>query len=169
MLKKVQTSTIRLVPFEDIWSKTLISWIHSNEELYYWSGKTFEKGFSERFFRTHRTRSDIHCLALSGLQDNLIAYGEIVLDKVRHCTLCRVIVCPQKRRMGYGRIFCESAMQWAVKSLGCKKMTLNVLRENRAALACYLSLGFKVTLSRPRSRMLCGKWHDLLFMSVDLQ
>ena len=128
MLSETNTKSIRFCTFKESWSKLVTSWIRSDEELFYWSGRTFQEGFSENTFRRHRNRSNLICLALTDLKDHLIAYGEILLEKKALCTLCRVIVRPQERRSGYGRIFCKSAMQWAACSLNCKTMRLNVLK-----------------------------------------
>lgn len=69
----------------------------------------------------------------------------------------RIIVSPQARGRGTGRLLCEKLIAKAVKSTGTTKVTLRVYRDNCAAFSLYTSLGFSVDESQSSNRLLFMK------------
>lgn len=59
-----------------------------------------------------------------------------------------VIINDTKRGKGYGKAMLNLAIDYAQKQLGAKKITLGVFTENPSAIACYKSVGFKITSER---------------------
>ena len=73
--------------------------------------------------------------------DDVLAFGQIIDRGEGRAHLARIIVNPAKRRLGYGRRIVEELMDLA-KSRGYGLMSLNVRRDNLAAKALYVRLGF---------------------------
>ena len=63
------------------------------------------------------------------------------LERTPNIHLARIIVSPEVRGKGLGRILCELLIQKAL-SAQPEKITLNVFHHNTAAIALYTSLGF---------------------------
>jgi ribosomal protein S18 acetylase RimI-like enzyme len=57
--------------------------------------------------------------------------------------LARLIVDPQQRGKGYGRLLCVRLMETARSRQFVDRFTLNVCRDNDVALRLYHSLGFQ--------------------------
>jgi len=158
----------QLIPFENAWADQLISWIHSKKDLLFWSGKTFEQGFSRSLFERHLKRKNLYSFSLLNKDKHLLAYGEIVRTGLQSCTLCRVMVHPDRRGEGIGKIFCKLVMQWASEEMAFKKMHLNVLGCNKSAIRCYRSVGFTITMVKRNARVVDQDTHDLFYMATSL-
>lgn len=71
------------------------------------------------------------------------AYGEIwVDDEARDLELAHVIVDPKARRQGYGKEITGRLFDVS-RQFGMSKVYMRVAPDNRPALTCYLSVGFK--------------------------
>ncbi len=56
-----------------------------------------------------------------------------------------IIVDDSKRGKGYGKQMLHLAIEYARRELGARRITLGVFCENRSALECYKSVGFRIT------------------------
>ena len=56
-----------------------------------------------------------------------------------------VIVDDSKRGKGYGKQLLSLAIDYAIRQLGAKSITLGVFCDNNSAVECYKSLGFRIT------------------------
>lgn len=71
------------------------------------------------------------------------AYGEIWVDEeARDLELAHLIVDPKVRRQGYGKLLIEHLFDVS-RQYGMSQVYMRVAPDNRPALACYLSLGFR--------------------------
>lgn len=57
--------------------------------------------------------------------------------------LGRIIVSPQARGRGLGRVLMQALMGQALQSAGVERLTLRVYRDNAAAVTLYRDLGFQ--------------------------
>ncbi len=83
--------------------------------------------------------------------------GWVLLDARGHCVgfgqywpttsgtlhLGRIIVSPQARGRGLGRVLMQALMGQALQSAGVERLTLRVYRDNVAAMTLYRDLGFQ--------------------------
>lgn len=83
--------------------------------------------------------------------------GWVLLDAHGHCLgfgqhwpttsgtlhLGRIIVSPQARGRGLGRVLMQALMAQALQSGGVERLTLRVYRDNVAAVSLYRDLGFQ--------------------------
>lgn len=84
--------------------------------------------------------------------------GWVLLDAEGHCVgfgqywptspgtlhLGRIIVSPQARGRGLGRVLMQALMAQALQSAAVERLTLRVYRDNVAAVALYRDLGFQL-------------------------
>lgn len=71
---------------------------------------------------------------------NVAAFGQVIQMAENSTHLARIITCPGCRGRGYGFDFCKALIATANKS--GRLITLNVYRNNTAAMALYEKLGF---------------------------
>ena len=127
----------------------IIKWIKDERALRLWS--------ADRYGDFPITAEDINnnydeCIALGNFypmtlvdEDKII--GHIILrnpnsnkDIVR---LGFIIVNPDLRRKGYGKILIKEAIKYAKNTLNAKEINLGVFENNESAYHCYKSVGFK--------------------------
>ena len=73
--------------------------------------------------------------------DAMVAFGQCY-DRLGHCHLGRLVVSPQHRRQGYGRVLIETLAQAGCQALNVTSVSLFVLKNNIPAKNLYLKLGF---------------------------
>ena len=82
-------------------------------------------------------------------ETNLLALGQIRMFENIRGHLSRIIVNPEYRGKGIGKIFCLELINKA-KKLNCKTISLNVDKENEIARNLYNKLGFVVPSILPQ-------------------
>jgi [ribosomal protein S18]-alanine N-acetyltransferase len=97
-----------------------------------------------------------YCLGDSG--DEPLGFGQYEPRPGNSVHLMRIIVSPVRRGAGLGRELCSQLISRALAATGAASVTLNVYRDNNAAVSLYESLGF-----RPEGP---GPSDDLLFMRM---
>jgi ribosomal protein S18 acetylase RimI-like enzyme len=95
---------------------------------------------------------------LSDIDNHCIGFGQFWPGKQGAVHIGRIIISPETRGYGAGRLLCEKLIEKAKQSTGASTVTLRVYRANHAARPLYSSLGFSVIESEST--------HDLLFMSA---
>ncbi len=160
----------KLITFSSSWIPTLVGWIKNPEDLVYWAGNTFlGQGFSPQSFKMHLKDKNIFPYSKLDSDGNLVAYGEIVRkNKENRLNLCRIIVHPEKRSRGIGKLFCISLIEKSISLGSYESLRLNVLSKNKPALHCYTSLGFKTIGVIPKARRVGHREEDLIIMSKKL-
>lgn len=73
--------------------------------------------------------------------------------------LGRILVDPQARGLGFGRVLVERLVQYVMTLPDVRRVTLNVYENNEPAVRLYSSLGFVVTETVPASSP--GGWATL--------
>ena len=156
--------------FNNKWIPDVYSWIKSFDEMIYWSGQTFlDQGFSLTNFTNHINSDRILPYARVCPNQKILCYAEIVPNPRLGCiNLCRVIVKPDLRGKGLGKIFCKSLMDQVSLLDGFHSVRLNVLESNQTAISCYHSLGFKISQRLPNARQIKNKTYGVVVMTKDL-
>ena len=88
-----------------------------------------------------------HTYSLSE-ETNLLALGQIRIFENYRGHLSRIIVNPESRGRGIGRLFCLELINKA-RELNCKTVSLNVDRDNQVARSLYQKLGFIAPSRQP--------------------
>lgn len=142
----------------------ILSWVKLDIDRQYWSGNTFNERLNFQSFNRHIKRKNLFPYCCLNQQGILISYGEIVVKNSKEVTLCRVIVKPDLRRKGIGKIFVKELTDLIFRSQKIHKISLNTLGNNIPARKCYLSLGFKEVRVKKNMRLVSNQWVDLIIM-----
>ncbi|MEO6921071.1 MAG: GNAT family N-acetyltransferase [Collimonas sp.] len=80
--------------------------------------------------------------ALCQSDGDLLGFGQYRLRQPGVAHLCRIIIAPEARGRGLGKILCRQLMEEASRTAMAQAATLRVYRDNPAARAVYAELGF---------------------------
>ena len=97
-----------------------------------------------------------YCLA--DIDNHCIGFGQFWPGKQGAVHIGSIIISPEARGNGAGRLLCEKLIAKSRETTGASTVTLRVYRDNHAARSLYSSLGFSVITSESTD--------DLLFMSA---
>lgn len=117
------------------------SWIGSARECELWAGPRLRYPLRVDSLAEQLEMSGAFNLALDD-ERGLVAFGQALLRSPGRVHLARLIVRPNARGRGVGRVLCEALLGRAA-SAGLVRATLNVYRDNAVALHLYQSLGFR--------------------------
>jgi ribosomal protein S18 acetylase RimI-like enzyme len=119
----------------------LIAWISTEQECRIWAGPVVTFPINKRRLLDQISFDPEN--ALSCKSDlGLLAFGQVIKKDDGRSHLARIITNPAYRGHGFGRIICSYLVDYAFE-LGNGKVSLNVYRDNVAALRMYESLGFR--------------------------
>ena len=126
----------------------IIKWIRSEKELFLWSADIYNKYpiTSEdinNFYINCKDKSNFYPMTLI---DNNKIIGHLILrntdDKNEIIRLGFIIIDPNLRGKGYGKILINYAIEFAKDKLNAKEINLGVFENNLNAYYCYKSAGF---------------------------
>lgn len=110
----------------------------------------------------------IACFSGDRIIGNVGLYPVLQYKKMRHRCEIGIGVCAAYRGQGVGSILLEQAIAYA-KSLGYEQMELDVVSENKAALALYQKFGFQKVGQIPHGmKRKEGGYYDLDYMVCSL-
>lgn len=144
---------IRLRPYKSCDAQTITKWIKDEFAFRQWSADRYEKypiTFDDTDIVGHFTMRFPN-------SDNF--------DEIR---LGFVIVNDKMRGKGYGKEMLSLAIQYAFDFVKVKKISLGVFENNKAAIKCYESCGFKrVQLKNVESYHCTGEIWNCIEMELD--
>ena len=119
----------------------IISWIPDADECKLWAGPSVRFPLSVDSLKAQivYTPENSFCLEKEG---QVIAFGQLIKKGEQRLHLARIIVDPSERGKGCGRILCRQLIAKA-SGLQCRWVTLNVYKNNAAAMKLYKRLGFE--------------------------
>ena len=143
---------ITLRPFSKQDMPSLISWIHSQEELVQFAGPVFEYPLNWEQMEKHLadSRRQVYA-AIRPDTTETIGVGEIYWDAEEKPRLCRIIVSPEERGKGFGKQIVLNLLELAFASPAVKQVSLNVYDFNSSAIKCYEQCGFKTSTDQSRA------------------
>lgn len=120
--------------------KTVIAWILDAEMCRAWAGPMVRfplnlEGIAQDI---EFELDNSYCLVED---QNITAFGQLIRKNEKRLHMARIIVAPDKRASGIGRQWCLALMALA-RQKGCHCISLNVYRDNLAALRIYTRTGF---------------------------
>ncbi|MCZ0926112.1 GNAT family N-acetyltransferase [Halomonas janggokensis] len=143
---------------EQIDYDVIASWISDGKACSRWAGPSVPFPFAAANLSELLTVEGCSSYCLSDVDNNCIGFGQFWPGKQGAVHIGRIIVSPEARGKGVGRLLCEKLVAKARESTGASTVTLRVYRDNHAARSLYSSLGFSVIESESTD--------DLLFMSA---
>ena len=137
---------------------TIATWIKDAKACARWAGPLVPFPFSAEKLPELLSVTDGSSYCLSNSDGSCIGFGQFWVVKQGAVHLGRIIISPEVRGAGAGRLLCEKLIAEAVQATRATTVTLRVYRDNKAALSLYSSLGFSGV--EPESTS------DLLFMNT---
>jgi ribosomal protein S18 acetylase RimI-like enzyme len=133
------TMHLRPATMEDL--KTVITWIVDETACRTWAGPVVRFPMTVSSLKTdiEFDRDNTHCLDQAG---RLLGFGQLIRKSESRLHMARVIIDPQERHRGNGKQLVRELMDLAWQK-GCRRISLNVYRQNRPALTLYTSMGFR--------------------------
>lgn len=122
----------------------IVSWIPDAEAARRWAGPllTFPFSAADLPAALAAPGCEASSYCLSDVDQRPLGFGQHWIFQPGAVHLGRIIVSPDARGRGVGRVLCEQLLTAAVQSSQAKAVTLRVYRDNAAAVALYASLGF---------------------------
>jgi ribosomal-protein-alanine N-acetyltransferase len=121
---------------------TILSWTTTAESLKRWGGPllTFPPDVAKTWAEIGGNESN--SFVLIDEHSRILGFGQTLQREAHVIHLARIILAPDTRGKGLGRILCEQLMQQAIAQYRPTKITLNVYQDNEVAVSLYRSLGF---------------------------
>lgn len=120
--------------------KIVSSWVDSIKTLQYWAGPNVSYPINVSVLASEIGLHE-NC-SYTWLEENtVLGFGQIIETANGTGHLARIIVNPNERGKGFGRMLFESLVQ--IASNKWSVVTLNVYRNNEAAVGLYKTLGFE--------------------------
>jgi ribosomal protein S18 acetylase RimI-like enzyme len=127
--------------------ETVIKWIPDAKSCMVWAGPKVIFPIELEQLCDALEIDKNHTYSLSD-ETILLALGQIRMFENKRGHLSRIIVNPESRGKGIGRIFCLELINKARK-LNCKTISLNVDKDNEVARSLYKKLGFILPSIQP--------------------
>ncbi len=137
--------------------KAIAAWISDKKACSRWAGPSVPFPFAAANLPELLAVEGGSSYCLSDSNNRCVGFGQFWPGKHGAVHIGRIIISPEARGKGAGRLLCEKLIAQARQSTGASTVTLLVYLDNHAARSLYSSLGFLVIESEST--------HDLLFMS----
>jgi ribosomal protein S18 acetylase RimI-like enzyme len=134
--------TLRTATMHDF--NVILGWISSPEALAYWGGPLPTWPPDPRKTWGEIQNNDPDSFTLVDSAGTILAFGQVFKREPGAVHLGRIIVSPEQRGKGIGRILVGQLIDAGIARHQPTKVTLNVYRDNQPAVKLYKSLGFEV-------------------------
>jgi ribosomal protein S18 acetylase RimI-like enzyme len=138
--------------------KAIAAWISDKKACSRWAGPSVPFPFAAANLPELLAVEGCSSYCLSDSDNRCVGFGQFWPGKQGAVHIGRIIVSPEARGNGAGRLLCEKLIAKAREATGASTVTLRVYRDNHTAHSLYSSLGFFVIESESTD--------DLLFMST---
>ncbi|MDR5886620.1 GNAT family N-acetyltransferase [Vreelandella janggokensis] len=136
----------------------IAAWVSDKKACSRWAGPSVPFPFAAANLPELLAVEGCSSYCLSDIDNHCIGFGQFWPGKQGAVHIGRIIVSPDARGKGAGRLLCEKLIAKAKQATGASTVTLRVYRDNHAARSLYSSLGFFVIDSESTD--------DLLLMSA---
>ena len=139
---------------------TIATWIQDAVSCSRWAGPLVPFPFSARELPELLSAKGGSSYSLAAGNNRCIGFGQFWVIRQRSVHLGRIIISPEARGVGTGRLLCKKLIAKAIQETDAARVTLRVYRDNAPALSLYSSLGFAIIESESTDKLL------LLLMSA---
>ncbi|MGW9129809.1 GNAT family N-acetyltransferase [Streptomyces sp. NPDC055681] len=130
---------MNLLPFATAHAAMVADWPTASAEVVMWCGRQEFPVPAQMVSAWQQDDVQAHVLVEG---EKLVGYGELWFDAEEdEVELARIIVAPEARGKGLGRVLVRSLLAKAHES-GCGDVFMRVHPDNEKALRCYLGAGF---------------------------
>ncbi len=137
-----------LVPATVTTMQQLSQWFQTSADAKIWGGPDFQYPCSQDVFEQQAKWQEIPSWGLVDDFGALLGFGQFYLRNQR-CHLARLVVSPNKRGQGLGKMLVNALLAQGMLQLGCNEASLFVFRHNQGAYSLYKKLGFTVDMTGP--------------------
>jgi ribosomal protein S18 acetylase RimI-like enzyme len=123
---------------------TLMRWFGDEAAVRIWGGPAFHFPYTEQSFRADSYWDSLAGFALCDDEGRMCAFGQLY-EHLGRVHLARLVVDPERRGEGLGRALVLALLEVGASMWPVAEASLYVYRHNTPALACYLSIGFRIT------------------------
>ena len=124
--------------------KVVMAWVHDPEQLRLWGGPKLSWPLKSVALWREMEAEAFPPYALMEDGNYLAGFGQILLREPGTAHLGRIILSPERRGRGLGRVLVEKLIAKGTELYHPQRFTLNVYRRNLPAVATYQSIGFEV-------------------------
>lgn len=121
--------------------RELMTWFPDEASVRIWGGPVFRYPFDESSFLADIHWGRMATYVIVGEGGEMVAFGQLY-EKVQRAHLARLVVSPEQRGKGCGRLLVSKLIEVAGKLFPGADQSLYVIRDNHRALRCYQGLGF---------------------------
>ncbi|MFZ6719266.1 GNAT family N-acetyltransferase [Undibacterium sp. Ji49W] len=122
----------------------IADWIHDAKACARWAGPQLPYPFATADLPELLAKPESQAFTLIDPNQTVVGFAQFWRRDEQRVHLGRIIVSPEARGLGYGRILCEQLMQRAIAATGLSIVSLRVYRDNPGALHLYSQLDFVV-------------------------
>lgn len=133
---------VELIPFDDRFAEDLISWVPDREAMISFAGTSLKWPLTKGQLAELSQKPECRSFFLLG-KNSPVAYGDYMMDQAGEARLCRLIVSPEHRRKGYGKVLVKKLIHKVETNEQELGISLFVLEANKTAYQCYHSCGFR--------------------------
>ena len=144
---------LRLRPYRRSDAENVVSWIKNERMFRYWCADRFESypitadDLNTQYDALEASGGEIYHFTAYD-ESGVVGHINIRFPESGNIDTVRfgyVIIDDSRRGQGLGKEMIKLALQYSFDIMKAKKVTIGVFAENKAALGCYLSVGFKDT------------------------
>lgn len=145
----------------------LVSWINSERLNRLWGATTYSFPLTVQKIAEHCSKVEISAF-LFLVDGKEAGFAELCRVSQGHYRICRVFIADEYRGKGLSEVMLTELICLAENEYNCSELSLRVFAQNRAAIACYHSLGFITeSIEKGVSAIKSDQW-DLLLMHKQL-
>lgn len=143
ILARAQAMTEYLYPVQPPHYAVIGAWLDSASATQRWAGPGVAYPLAPDAFAEALQLQQRPGWVLLDARDQCVGFGQYWPTTSGTLHLGRIIVSPQARGHGLGRVLMQALMAQALQSTGVERLTLRVYRDNVAAVTLYRDLGFQ--------------------------
>ena len=133
---------VQLKPYNNNQFPILSSWVPDEDALLLFAGNDFSFPLTAEQLSNHINSFPEREYYFGELNDEPVAFGEIIPQESGNPRLGRIIVKPEKRGEGIGQQFLRALIKRCRDRFDCAAVELYVIDTNQRAINCYTALGF---------------------------
>ncbi len=157
---------LRLRPYKKSDADVIVGWIKDERMFRYWCADRFESypitgaDLNDQYDNSEGAENVYHFTAYD--ENGIAGHINIRFPDLNDIDTVRfgyVILDDKRRGQGLGKEMIHLALDYAFGIMKAKRVTIGVFEENKAALNCYLSAGFKDTGTAYEFKYHDEKWN----------
>ncbi len=159
---------MHLEPYTPAWGGLIAAWVKSEQDLR-WLAPGTEPPLTGEKITAWKKPGGFSLVGFEGRSKYPLAYGELnpMRSDAGHFWIGHVIVDPQLRNCGVGRLFVGRILEVAFYKQRAQRVSLVVFPDNRPAICCYENCGFRIVGDESHRFQTGGPKHRLLRLEAD--